>query len=80
MADHRGIIANGAVHVPLLYLYNSNPFMRLGFNVHTYVYAFETGGASNFQVVGVPYAALCNLNKVLYGPESLKCSPNGAYH
>ena len=43
------------------------------FNVHTttYVYAFKKGGASNFRVVDVPYAALfCNLNnnKVLYGP------------
>jgi len=76
MADHRGIIANGAQPMyPFCTPTMTAP--SCGFNVHTYAYAFKTGGASNFRVVVVDVlsATLCNMNKVLYGLQL-----NGAYH
>jgi hypothetical protein len=78
LADHRGIIANGAQRMYPFCTYTITT-RSYGFNMHTCVYAFKMGGASNFRVVDVLYARyaalflFCNLNKVLYG---LVSAPN----
>lgn len=79
VADQWGLIANSAQRMcPFCTSTISTP--SCGFNdVHTYVYAFETGSALSSRVVDVHYAAPSNLNKVLYGLRSLKFDRNRAY-